>query len=56
MNHLSTHIQTLLCRQLVGKVQGKARNYLTSNEAVLDDQGLSAGLSPVSLTWDVGTF
>lgn len=56
MNHLSTHVQTLLCRQLVGKVQGKARNYLTSNEAVLDDQGLRAGLSPVSLTWDIGTF
>lgn len=45
MNHLSIHVQTLLCRQLVGKVQGKARNYLT--EAVLDDQVLSAGLVPL---------
>lgn len=52
MNHLSMHVQTLFCRQLVGKVQDGARNNL--NEAVLLDevtapgQGLSAVLSPLS--------
>lgn len=44
MNHLSMCSQTLFCRQLVGKVQDRARNDLTA--ATLVGQGLSAGLSP----------
>lgn len=46
MNHLSMHAQILLCRQLVGKVQDRARNELA--EAALVGWGLSAGLSPLS--------
>lgn len=45
MNHLSVHAQTRFCRQLVGKVQDRARNNLA--EATLVGQGLSAGLSPL---------
>jgi len=43
MNHLSMHGQTLFCRQLVGKVQDRARNDLA--EVVLVGQGFNAGLS-----------
>lgn len=46
MNHLSMHSQTLFCRQLVGKVQDRARNDLAAATLV---RGLGLDFLPRSL-------
>lgn len=44
------HAQALFCRQLVGKVQGRARNEgAVGSKAMLYSQGLALDLLPILL-------